>query len=238
MLNDNIPSQYRDPDGHWFGVSVRARPIMYAVGRVKESELSTYEDLADPKWKGRICIRSSSNIYNQSLISALIAHKGTDTMEKWAKGLVGNFARKPQGGDRDQIRAVAAGECDIAVANTYYLAGLIKSKKDADRDAAAKVKIFWPNQGGSGAHVNISGAGVTKSSKNRDNAVKLLEFLSGTKAQEIYADKVNEYPVKDGVTITKVVKDFGDFKADKLNLATLAKHNAEAVRIADKAGWR
>ncbi len=237
-LDANIPPQYRDPDGHWFGLSVRARPIIYNVGSVDPKSLSSYEDLADPKWKGRICIRSSSNVYNQSLLSAMIAHMGKDKAEAWAKGFVGNFARKPQGGDRDQIRGAAAGACDIAIANTYYLAGMIKGKKEADREAAAKVKIFWPNQDGRGAHVNISGAGVTKSSKNTANAVKLLEFLADSEAQAIYAEKVNEYPVKPGVEVTAVVQQFGDFKADTLTLATLAKYNAEAVRVADRAGWQ
>ncbi len=236
-LEADIPAQYRDPEGHWFGLSVRARPIMYNTAKVKPADLSTYQDLADPKWKGRICIRSSSNVYNQSLLAAMIAHMGKDKAEAWAKGLVANFARKPQGGDRDQIRAAAAGECDIAIANTYYLAGMIKGKKDSDKAAAAKMKIFWPNQGGTGAHVNVSGAGVTMSSKNKDNAIKLLEFLAGDEAQRLYADKVNEYPVRAGIPVTKVVAGFGEFKADTLRLATLAKHNAEAVRIADRAGW-
>lgn len=238
VLEANIPAQYRDPEGRWFGLSVRARPIMYSVERVKPEELSTYEGLADPKWKGRICIRSSSHVYNQSLLASLIAHDGAEKAEAWARDFVGNFARKPQGGDRDQIRAVAAGECDIAVANTYYLAGLIKSKDEEDREAAAKVRIFWPNQEDRGAHVNISGAGVTKAAKNKQNAIRLLEFLSGDEAQRIYAETVNEYPVKPGIAITAVVKDFGDFKADSLKLASLAEHNAEAVRIADRAGWK
>jgi len=238
ILSAAIPAPYRDPEGYWFGFTVRGRPIIYAKGRVKPSGLSTYEALAEPKWKGRICIRSSSNIYNQSMLAAMIAHNGVAKTEAWAKGFVANFARKPKGGDRDQIRAVAAGVCDIAIANTYYLAGMTVAKQASDRDAAQKVKVFWPNQAGRGAHVNISGAGVTKSAKNRANAIKLLEFLASDEAQRIYANKVLEYPVRAGIPVAEVLEGWGRFKADKLNLAELAKHNADAVKVADRAGWR
>ena len=237
-LEANIPAQYRDPAGTWYGLSVRARPIIYARGRVDPSELSTYEALVEPKWKGRVCVRSSNNIYNQSMLAAMVSHVGAERTEAWAKGLVANFARTPQGGDRDQIRAVAAGECDVALANTYYLARLVKSRRAADREAAAKVAIFWPNQDGRGVHVNISGAGVTRSARNAANATKLIEFLSGDDAQRLYAEAVNEYPVKPGVPPSDVVASWGAFKADTLNLSALGEHNAEAVRIADRAGWR
>ncbi|MDH3232583.1 MAG: Fe(3+) ABC transporter substrate-binding protein [Alphaproteobacteria bacterium] len=237
-LASAVPAQYRDPEGYWFGLTVRGRPIIYAADRVKPSELSTYEGLASAKWKGRICIRSSGNIYNQSMLASMIAHNGVAKTEHWAKGFVANFARKPKGGDRDQIRAVAAGVCDIALANTYYLAGMTGSKRATDRKAARKVRIFWPNQGGRGTHVNISGAAVTKSSKNRANAVKLLEFLASDEAQRIYAQKVLEYPVKPGIAVAQVLEGWGKFKADRLELAELAKHNADAVKVADRAGWR
>jgi len=233
-----IPAQYRDPDGQWFGLTVRGRPVIYKIGKVKPAELSTYEALADAKWKGRICIRSSGNIYNQSMLAAMVAHLGIAKTEAWAKALVANFARKPKGGDRDQIRAVAAGICDIAIANTYYLAGMTRSKRASDRQAATKVRIFWPNQAGRGAHVNISGAGVTRSAKNRANAIKLLEFLAGDEAQRLYAQKVLEYPVKRGIAVAEVLEGWGKFKADRLKLSELAKHNAQAVKIADRAGWR
>ncbi|MCZ6862837.1 MAG: Fe(3+) ABC transporter substrate-binding protein [Alphaproteobacteria bacterium] len=238
VLGNSIPPQYRDPEGYWFGLTVRARPIIYSRTRVKPSSLSTYAALTDAKWKGRICIRSSGNIYNQSMLAAMIARIGAAKTESWARGLVANFARRPKGGDRDQIRAVAAGLCDIAVVNTYYLAGMIDSKRASDRTAASKVEIFWPNQKGYGTHVNISGAGVTKSARNRSNAVKLLEFLVSDEAQLIYASKVYEYPVKSGITVSKVLAAWGRFRADKLRLSVLAKHNAEAVRVADRAGWR
>ena len=238
ILTKSIPAQYRDPGGYWFGLTVRARPIIYSRARVKPSSLSTYAALANAKWKGRICIRSSGNIYNQSMLAAMIARNGAAKTEAWARGLVANFARRPKGGDRDQIKAVAAGLCDIAVVNTYYLAGMTESKRASDRAAASKVKIFWPDQKGNGAHVNISGGGVTKSAKNRANAIKLLEFLVSDEAQLIYASKVYEYPVKPGVAISKVLGAWGRFKADNLALSALAKHNAEAVRVADRAGWR
>lgn len=237
-LSAAIPERFRDPEGEWFGLALRARPIMYAKDRVDPATLSTYEDLADPKWQGKICIRSSSNIYNQSMTAALIAHHGPEKVEEWAKGLVANFAREPAGGDRDQIKAVAAGECDIAIANTYYLAGLLKSDDAGEVEAAQKVAIFWPNQDGTGTHVNVSGGGVTKSAPNRDNAVRLLEFLVSDEAQKIYADLVNEYPIKAGVPATDVVAGFGAFKADELPLAKVGEFNAEAVKIMDRAGWK
>jgi len=233
-----VPASYRHPKGHWFGLTVRGRPIYYNPAKVKPSELSTYEALSDAKWKGRVCIRSSSNVYNQSLIASIISANGAEKAQAWANGFVKNFARKPAGGDRDQIRAVAAGECDIAIANTYYFAGLAKSKKERDRKAAAAVRLYWPNQKGRGAHVNISGAGVAKHSKNRANAVKLIEFLASKEAQEIYARIVNEYPVRKDVQPGKIVADFGEFKADSLPLSELAKYQKEAVRLADRAGWR
>lgn len=238
-----VPANLRHPRGHWFGLTVRGRVIFYNPAKVKPAELSTYEGLADAGWKGRICIRSSSNIYNQSLIASIVAANGVEKAQAWANGLVKNFARQPAGGDRDQLRAAAAGECDIAISNTYYFAGLAKSKKESDRKAAAALRLFWPNQSGPGAagrgaHVNISGAGVAKHAKNRANAVKLIEFLASREAQEIYARIVNEYPVRKDVQPGRIVADFGEFKADALALSKLAEFQKEAVRIADRAGWR
>lgn len=233
-----IPAKYRDPSGHWFGLSVRSRVIFYARDRVSPDELSSYEALTDPKWRDRICVRSSSNVYNQSLLASMIAHTDVDTAEQWARNLVANMARKPQGGDRDQIKAVAAGQCDLAIANTYYYARMLTSKKAAEREAAGKVALFWPNQNGRGAHVNISGVGVTTSAKNRDNAVKLIEFLVSDDAQRIYAETGYEYPVKPGVAIAGSVAAMGDFKADPLDIAVMSRHNAEAIKTFDRAGWR
>lgn len=233
-----IPAQFRDPEGHWFALSVRARPILYAPARVKASELSSYEALADARWKGRVCIRSSSNAYNQSLIASLIAHNGADKTEAWAKGLVANFARTPKGGDRDQILALAAGECDVAVANTYYLAGMTKSVDPAQRAAAEKVAVFWPNQDGRGAHVNVSGIGVAKHAQHRAAAIKLIEFLASDTAQKIYAERIEEYGVRPTIEPSPTLASWGSFKADPLPLASLARFNAEAVKLADRVGWR
>jgi iron(III) transport system substrate-binding protein len=241
ILEAQIPPRFRDPEGRWFGLGVRARAIFYHVDRVKPSQLSSYEDLAKSQWKGRILIRSSNNIYNQSLLASMIKHHGLDKAEAWARGIVANLARRPQGGDRDQLRAVAAGEGDVAIANNYYYARLLTSKKAKDRKVTEKVKVFWPNQSGPngwGTHVNVSGAAVTKSAKNRANAIRLLEFLVGEGAQRIYASVGYEYPVRRGVTRGSVVAGMGHFKMDNLPLENLGRHNAEAVRIFDRVGWR
>ena len=234
-----IPENYRDPDGQWFGLSVRARPIMVVKEKVDAGSITRYEDLADEKWKGKICIRSSNNIYNQSLVASMIEADGEAETENWAKGLVANLARSPAGGDRDQIKAAAAGECDIAVANTYYLAQMLNTNNDdAQRQAAEKVMIVWPNQGDRGTHVNVSGAGVIKYAKNKENAIKLLEFLVSDEAQAFYAESNHEYPVKPGVEISETLRNFGEFKADTINLAILGENNASAVKLMDRAGWR
>ncbi len=237
-LAANIPAQYRDPEGFWFGLTVRSRVIFFAKDRVKASDLSTYEDLADPKWKGRICVRSSSNVYNQSMLAAMVAHHGSEKAEKWAAGIKANLARKPQGGDRDQIKAAAAGECDIAIGNTYYFGKMQNAKDQKQLDAVKKVEMFWPNQQGRGAHVNISGAAVTKSAKNKAEAIQLIEFLADTKAQEFYASSNYEFPVKEGVTLDTTVASWGAFKADPLGLDKVADQQVEAVKIFDRVGWR
>lgn len=238
VLEQAVPAAYRDPEGHWFGLSMRARPIMYALGRVNPNDLATYEDLIDERWRRKICVRSSSNVYNQSLTAAMIAEQGVDKTEAWARGLVANFARPPQGGDRDQIKAVAAGQCDVALVNTYYLGGMLNSSQADDRAAAEKIGIVWPNQQERGVHVNVSGAGLTRHAKNRDNAVRLLEFLVGEEAQSWYAQANYEYPVRPGTPVSETLTSWGKFKADDLNLAILGEHNAEAVRLMDRAGWR
>lgn len=238
VIEATVPAAYRDPDGAWTALSLRGRPIMYSVERVKPADLSTYEDLADAKWKGRICVRSSSHIYNQSMLATMIGSQGAAKAEAWAKGVGENLARKPAGGDRDQLKAIAAGECDLALANTYYLAGMAQSKDPADQDVAKKVRIFWPNQNDRGAHVNVSGIGVTKSSKNVANAVQFIEFMLSDEAQKIHAEVVGEFPIKAGIPRSEVVASFGTFKADSAPLSALAKNNAEAVRIFDRTGWR
>lgn len=238
VLAKDIPDNLRDPANQWFGLTSRARPIFYVKDKVKPEELSTYEDLADPKWKGRICIRSSDNIYNQSMLGSMIAVNGTEKAQAWADGFVKNFARPPEGGDRDQIKAAAAGQCDIAISNTYYYGQMLGSDDAEEKAAAEKVAIFWPNQAGRGTHINISGAAVTKTATNKDNAIKLLEFLVSDESQQWYAEANQEYPVKAGIAPSELLKGWGEFKADSLNLSELGKNNAEAVKIMDKAGWK
>ncbi len=238
VLKQAVPAHLRDPDGQWYGLSQRARVIFYARDRVRPEELSTYENLADPEWKGRICIRGSGNIYNQSLVASLIIANGEEATEAWARGLVRNMARPPRGGDRDQIKAVAAGQCDLAVANTYYYGKMLTGKDAAQREAAHKTGLFWPNQQDRGAHVNVSGAGVTRHAKNRENAIRLLEFLISPEAQQWYAEVNFEYPVVEGVPVSERVRSWGEFKADRVNLDRLGELNPLAVRIMDRAGWR
>ena len=237
-LEAAIPATYRDPDGHWFGLSLRARPILYVQGRVDPSSLSTYEALAEPQWKGKICIRSSDSIYNQSLVASLIAADGEEAAETWAKGLVANLAKPPQGGDRDQIKAAAAGQCDLAIANTYYLAGMLGSADTAEQAAASQMGVFWPNQAGRGAHVNVSGAAVTKAAKRKSEAIQLLEFMATPESQAWYAQANGEYPVVPGVEVGETLAAWGPFKADTLNLARLGELNGEAARLMDRAGWK
>ena len=238
ILNESIPPNLRDPKGRWYGMSVRARPIVYSKNRVDPTELSTYEDLVSEKFHKRICIRSSSNIYNQSLIASMIASNGEESVTSFALGIVNNLARPPSGGDRDQIRAVAAGVCDIAIVNTYYLAGMIKSKDSTEVAAAKKVDVFWPNQNDRGTHINISGAGVAKHAKNTESAVQLMEFLITPKVQEWYARINGEYPVINKIPPSSVLATWGDFKHDSVNLSLFGQLNAEAVRIMDRVGWR
>lgn len=238
ILEAQIPANFRDPEGHWYGLTLRSRPILYVKGKVNPAELSTYEALADPKWRHRICIRSSSNIYNQSLIASMVASSGVEATEKWVTGLIKNFARPPKGGDRDQIKAAAAGLCDIAIANTYYLAGMLAAKDKGQRAAAEKMAVFWPNQEGRGAHVNVSGIVLTRSAKNRESAIKLAEYLVSESAQQWYAEKNGEYPVRADIPQSNVLKSWGAFKMDSLNLGRLGELNPEAVRLMDRAGWK
>ena len=239
-LQQRVPANLRDKDHYWIGLSQRARTLIYARDRVNPADLSTYEAMADPKWKRKLCVRSSSNIYNQSLVASMMEANGVDQTEAWAKGLVANFARKPSGGDTDQLKAVAAGQCDIALANTYYLGRLLNSNKQSDKAIGQKLAVFWPNQGEDqrGAHVNVSGAGITKHAKNLQAAEKLLEFLVTDTSQQWYAEVNNEYPVVPGVQISDTLQSFGAFKADSLNLTRLGEINGAAVKLMDRAGWR
>ncbi len=237
-LNAAVPAHLRDKDGYWFGLSLRARPIFYAKDRVNPQALSTYEALAGDDWKGRVCIRSSNNIYNQSLVASMLAHGDEADVAAWAERFVGNFAQPPKGGDRDQIKAAAAGICDVAVANSYYFGKMIHGKDEAQQQAAAKMAIFWPNQEGRGAHVNVSGIGLTAAASNREEALKLMVFLVSPEAQAWYAEVNYEYPVREGVEVSETLNAWGTFKADTLNLTELGVRNRDAVKLMDRAGWR
>ena len=238
MLSESIPAHLRSPENFWFGLSVRARAIVYSNNRVQPTNLSTYEALTEPQWKGRICIRSSSNIYNQSLVAGMLATQGEKKTASWLAAFVPNFARPPQGGDRDQVAAIAAGLCDVAVVNSYYLGAMIKSSDPKQQAAAAKVGIFWPNQEDRGTHINVSGAGVTSASKNREQAIALIEFLARSDSQTWYAESNNEYPSRVGVDPGELLKSWGDFKADQVDVSELGRLNAQAVMAMDRASWK
>ncbi|MEM9028282.1 MAG: Fe(3+) ABC transporter substrate-binding protein [Pseudomonadota bacterium] len=236
-LSDAIPANLRHPNGHWFGFSTRARVIFYDKTRVKEPP-KNYADLADPKYKGLVCTRSGSNIYMLSLLASIIEHKGADKAKAWAKGLWENRARDPKGGDTDQLRAIASGECAIVVSNTYYFARALR--KDV-RDLSGKtdnIGVVFPNQGTTGTHVNISGAGVLKNAPNKANAIKFLEYLAGKQAQEYFSAGNDEYPVVAGVSKSSSVQKLGEFKADKIALVKYGENQAEAQKIYDEVGYK
>ena len=237
-LEAAVPDHLRDRDDTWWGLTRRARIVAYSRDRVDPAELSTYLELADEKWQGRILIRSSGNVYNQSLLSSILAHHGEGTATAWAEGIVRNMAKRPSGGDTDQVKAVAAGLGDVAVVNTYYVARLADSEAPEDRRVADEVGVFFPDQGGHGAHVNVSGAGVTRHARNRDEAISLLEFLVGEEAQALFASANHEYPVRPGVAWSPILESWGRFEADTLDLTVLGERNEAAVRIFDRAGWR
>jgi len=238
ILEETIPEHYRDPDKQWFGLSLRSRVIVYAPDRVNKNELDSYIDLANTEWKNRICVRSSSNVYNQSMVAAMIANYGLEKTERWATALVNNFARSPKGGDRDQIKAVAAGVCDVALVNNYYLAGMYESTRKEEVAAAKKIKLFWPSQDGRGAHMNVSGIAVLKTAKHKQEAVQLLEFLVSDFAQQWYADTNHEYSINPAIESNSILKSWGKFKADNLNLSLLGKYNKDAVLLMDRVGWK
>lgn len=234
-LTRNIPEQYRHPDGLWYALTLRSRAIYASKERVPREELTSYEALMAPQWEGRICVRSSSNVYNIALLASIIAHHGTSFAEQWAAGVHDNLARRPQGNDRAQVAAIAEGECDVALVNTYYRGAMMD---DPDQVPAAEATYtFFPNQSGRGAHMNISAGAVTKAAPNRDNAVALLEFLSGEEAQHMYAEINDEYPVKPGVEWSERVRSWGGFKADPLPLQAIAENREEAIRIFDRVGF-
>ncbi|WP_417422314.1 Fe(3+) ABC transporter substrate-binding protein [Halomonas sp.] len=238
VLNERLPESMRQPDGLWFGFSQRARVIFYNRENFDPSQIESYEDLADSQFEGKLCIRSSNNIYNQSLLASMIEHHGEEGAEEWAQGVVNNLARNPEGGDTDQILGVASGECDLAVANHYYYVRMLHSDTESDREAARKVGVIFPNQDDRGTHVNVGGAGLVANAQNPENGIKFLDFLSSDAAQEILAERNYEFPVVAGIKKDPVLESWGDFKKDELNINVLGENNPEAIRIFDRVGWR
>ena len=238
-LAERIPASMRDPEGNWFGFSSRARVIIYDKASVKPGDVATYELLADPRNKGKICTRAGSHPYNLSLVASLIAHNGEAKTEEWAKAVVANMARTPRGGDTDQIKGVAAGECAIALSNTYYYVRLLRSAKPDEKEWAAKTGVVWPDQSSYGTHINISGAGVLKHAPHRENAIKFLEYLASDQAQAYFANGNNEWPAVTGAVAKNAeLESLGTFKADPLPIATLGKNTPAAQKLLDRAGWK
>jgi len=237
VLTQKIPATLRAPDGQWFGFSTRARVIAYNTDKIEKGALTSYTDLADPKWKGRICVRSSSNIYNQSLLASMIAQDGEEAAKSWASGLLDNLARKPQGGDTDQIKAVAAGICDIALVNSYYFFRLQRSEKSEDTAIVENLSLVFPDQGAEGTHVNVSGAGVLKHAKNKDAAIQFLEYLTSDSAQAYFANGNNEYPVVEGVVVNSTVEAQKSFKRQDLNVREFGVHQRKAKMIFDSISF-
>lgn len=238
LIDSIVPNHLRDEDGHWVSLTKRARVIAYAKDRVDSTELSTYENLTSEEWKDKILVRSSSNIYNQSLLASIIANEGNEFAENWAQGVVDNMARSPKGNDRDQVKAVANGEGDLAIVNTYYIGKLLNSEDENELEAGESVGIFFPNQETTGTHINVSGIGVAKYSPNKASAVEFVEFLLKEDAQNIFAGSNYEYPINPNVEPSEILKEWGEFKEDKLSLNELGKNNKEAVIIFDKVGWK
>jgi len=238
-LESRLPAHMRVPNNQWFGFSARARVIIYNRKLVKPEQVSNYEDLANPALKGKVCARSGGHVYNLSLMSALIEHWGADRAEAWAKGVVANFARAPRGGDTDQIRAVAAGECGVAISNSYYYVRLMKSDKPDDRKVVEEAGLIWPNQKNFGTHMNISGAGLLKHAPNRSAGVRFIEYLASDQAQAYFANGNNEWPVVQGVKLdNKQLDALGNFKMDTLNIGVLGRNQPLAQKIFDRVGFR
>lgn len=238
LIDSIVPSHLRDEDKQWVSLTKRARVIAYSKDRVDSTDLSTYEDLTSEKWQNKILVRSSSNIYNQSLLASIIAHRGNEEAERWAQGVLDNMARTPKGNDRDQVKAVANGEGDLAIVNTYYIGKLLNSEDESEVKAGQAVDIFFPNQETTGTHINVSGVGVAKYAPNKDNAIRFIEFLLQEDAQKIFAGSNYEYPINPNVEIAETLKAWGDFNEDKLQLNALGKNNKDAVIIFDKVGWK
>lgn len=238
ILNENIPSHLKDTDNNWFALTKRARVFVYNPQKVNPADLSDYFSLTQAKFKNRVITRSSTAAYNKSLLASIIANYGEEKALEFSKGLVNNFPYNPKGADKDQIKAVAAGDADIAIVNTYYLGVMLISKDEKDVEIAKSLKIFFPAQQTTGTHMNISGAGVTYYSKNKENAIKLIEFLSSVEAQEIFAEANQEYPANPKAKPSEIVASWGTFKEDSIQLNEVGKYTKEAVEIATKANWK
>ena len=239
-LTDGITESLTDPNGFWVPVTYRSRILVYSNERVQESDLSTYEDLANEKWKGRLLVRSSSNSYNQALLSSLVANLGEEATQNWTEAVVSNFARDPKGNDRDQVKAIAAGQGDVAIVNSYYIGLLLSSKNEEELNAGRSVSVFFPNQGENqrGAHINVSGIALTKNSKNKENAIKLIKYLQSDEAQKTYVNNTYEYSVNPSIGPNDIVEEWGEFKMDNLDLNILGSERDKAIRIFDKSGWK
>ncbi|MGC1495355.1 MAG: Fe(3+) ABC transporter substrate-binding protein [Sulfitobacter sp.] len=236
VLEASIPANLQDDDNQWFGFSQRSRIIFFNNETVTNPP-QTYKDLADPAHKGQVCIRSSTNTYNQTLLAAIVTHEGEEAATKWAQGVVDNMARAPQGGDTDQLRGIVSGECDIAVSNTYYFARALRTEVDGVSASIGKIGYVFPDQDGNGAHMNLSGAGVAAHAPNKDNAVKFLEYLASESAQQYFSAGNDEYPAVEGVELAASVKQLGEFKADDVNLTSVAENLPTAQKIFDAVGW-
>ncbi len=235
VLQANVPAQYHDPDGNWWGLTTRARIVYASKDRVDPSEVTTYEDLADPKWRGRLCTRSGTHPYNVALAAAHLYHHGAEETRTWLEGLKANLARKPQGNDRAQVKAIWSGECDISLGNTYYMGQMLADEEQ--KQWADAVNVLFPTFEGGGTHENISGVAMTKAAPNRDNALKMMEFLTTPEAQEIYAHANYEYPIAPGSEADELVQGWGSFEADSVNLMDLAGHRAEALRLIEEVDF-
>lgn len=237
-IEANVPKQWRDKDNNWVGIATRARVIVYAKDRVKPEQLSTYEDLAADKWKGKVLVRSSSSLYNQSLVASFIELNGEQKAEEWSKGIVANLARKPEGGDRDQAKAIAAKVGDVAIMNTYYVGQMLNSKDAEEVKVAQNIGVFFPNQSTTGTHLNISGVGLTKHAKNKDNAIKLVEFMTGKEGQTTLTQGSFEFPVNAAADKPELLKSWGEFKYQQLDFSKLGDHNKKAIEILNRTGWK
>jgi len=238
VIEANVPENLRDADNNWIGMATRARIIAYAKDRVKPDQLSTYDDLTTDKWKGKVLARSSTSLYNQSLLASFIELNGEEKAEQWAAGIANNFARQPDGGDRDQAKAIAAGTGDVAIMNTYYVGLLVNSQESEEAKVGENIGVFFPNQETTGTHINISGIGLTKHAKHPNNATKLIEYITSIEAQEFLSANNYEFPVNSKAKKPELLQSWGEFKAQKLNFDTLGEHNQKAIEIFNKVGWK